>query len=187
MEEARRRAGVDPEALSPEEAAQVEQEEEEALPPVFRVIDVIFKSLLVVLFVVLIFAVGANVAGRYVFNFSLAWADELSRFLFIWVIFVGAALAYFRDEHISVGLLVDRLAPRPASAVSIVKNLIILAILLVMVWGAWQVMVTAPGASALLGVPLNWINISVPLAAGMMVLMCLYRIGLDLRGLVGRS
>ncbi|MDQ3510019.1 MAG: TRAP transporter small permease [Actinomycetota bacterium] len=183
MEEAGRRAATDPEALSPQEAARAEERAEAELPLLFRLLDVVFKSLLVVLLFILIFAVGANVAGRYLFNFSLAWADELSRFLFIWIIFIGAALAYFRGEHISVDYLVERLPERVALAVGILKNVIIFVILVVILWGAWQVMSTAPGSSALLGVPLNWINISIPIAAGLMIMMCVYQTFLDIRAL----
>lgn len=184
MEEARRRTAADPEALSPEEAERAEERAEAELPLFFRVVDMVFKTLLVVLLVVLIFAVGANVAGRYLFNFSLAWADELSRFLFIWIIFVGAALAYFRGEHISVDYLVEKLPNRVALAVSILKNLIIFVILIVILRGAWQVIATSPGSSALLGVPLNWINVSVPIAAGLMLTMCLYQTALEARALI---
>ncbi|MBA2692910.1 MAG: TRAP transporter small permease [Rubrobacter sp.] len=184
MEEARRRAAADPEVLDPQEAARAEERAEAELPLFFRIIDVAFKTLLVVLLVVLIFAVGANVAGRYLFNFSLAWADELSRFLFIWIIFIGAALAYFRGEHISVDFLVEKLPERLALAVAIFKNLIIFVILIVILWGAWQVIATSPGSSALLGVPLNWINVSVPIAAGLMLTMCAYQTVLDARALI---
>ncbi|TCJ13480.1 TRAP transporter small permease [Rubrobacter taiwanensis] len=187
MEEAERRVAADPEALSPEEAARQEREEEAALPPLFRWLDIGFKSLLVALFCVLILAVGANVAGRYLFGFSLAWADELARFLFIWIIFVGAALAFFRGEHISVTYLVERLPRRLAYALGIVKNLLVLVILLVILLGAWQVMTVRPGTSALLNVPLNWVNVSVPIGAGLMVLMCVYRIVLDIWALAKRE
>jgi TRAP-type transport system small permease protein len=183
MEEAGRRAAADPEILDPQEAARSEERAEAELPLFFRVIDTVFKTLLVVLLVVLVFAVGANVAGRYLFNFSLAWADELSRFLFIWIIFVGAALAFFRGEHISVDFLVEKLPERLALAVGILKNAIILVILVVILWGAWQVIATSPGSSALLGVPLNWINVSVPIAAALMLAMCVYRTVLDVAAL----
>jgi TRAP-type C4-dicarboxylate transport system permease small subunit len=175
-------------ALDPGQALEQERREEEALPLLFRVLDVFFKSLLVILFCVLIFTVGANVVGRFIFNFSLAWADELSRFLFIWMIFIGAALAHFRDEHIAIGYLVERLPARAVYAVEIVKEVLILLVLAVLLWGAWEVMMAHPGRSALLGVPMNWVRASVPIAAVMIALMSAYRIarGIQLLAKEGR-
>lgn len=176
MEDGERRPVGEPEVLKPERALEEEQREERALPLFFRILDIGFKSLIAVLFCILIFTVGINVAGRFVFGFSIAWADELSRFLFIWIIFIGAALAYFRDEHISVGYLVERLPPRVAHAVELVKEILVLLIVGFILWGAWQTMVVHPGRSALLGVPMNWVRVSVPIAAVLMSLMCAYRI-----------
>lgn len=176
-EDSEHRVTVDPaEDLAHEQATEEEQEKGKALPLLFRILDIGFKNLISILFCILIFTVGVNVVGRYVFNFSLAWADELSRFLFIWIIFIGAALAYFRDEHIAVGYLVERLPRRTAYAVDLLKELLVLLVLGVLIWGAWQAMVASPGRSALLGVPMNWVRASVPIAAVMMVLMSLYRI-----------
>lgn len=183
--EDRERFGADPESLSPEQAAQLEEEQERRLPGLFRPLDAIFKVLIAVMLCVLVITVGANVTGRFVFNYSLAWADELSRYVFIWVIFIGAALAYFRDEHIAVDLLVKRLGPRPAAALNLLRDLLVLAVLLVLLWGSVGVMTTFAQTSAILGVPLRLVNVSVPIAAALMTLMCGYKIANDLRLLAG--
>jgi len=47
-------------------------------------------------------AVFANVIARYVFNSGLSWADEASRFMLMWVTFLGAAALLRLGEHISV-------------------------------------------------------------------------------------
>lgn len=179
--EDRERFGTDPESLSPEQAAQLEEEQERRLPALFRPLDAIFKVLIAVMLCVLVVTVGANVTGRFVFNYSLAWADELSRYVFIWVIFIGAALAYFRDEHISVDLLVKRLGSRAAAVLNLIRDLLVLAVLLVLLWGSVGVLTTFAQSSAILGVPLRLVNVSVPIAAALMTLMCGYKIANDLR------
>lgn len=179
--EDRERFGKDPESLSPEQAARLEEEQERALPAFFRPLEVIFKVLITVMLCVLVVTVGANVTGRFVFNYSLAWAAELSRYVFIWVIFIGAALAYFRDEHISVDLLVKRLGPRAAATLNLIRDLLVLSVLLVLLWGSFGMLTTFAQSSAILGVPLRLVNVSVPIAAALMALMCGYKIASDLR------
>ena len=56
-----------------------------------------------VLFAIVV-VITAQIIWRYVFNNSLSWSEELSRFLFAWLIFVGAALAVRENTHIKVDL-----------------------------------------------------------------------------------
>jgi TRAP-type transport system small permease protein len=120
--------------------------------------------------------VGWNVIGRFLFGQSLTWSDEAARYLFIWMIFLGAALAHFRQEHISVEYFRD-LAPRPVRRVAkILRELVIIGVLGIMLWGSVHVMSTTFGSSALLGVPYNAVNAAVPLSAALIVLMSGYRL-----------
>jgi len=177
-----RPAGLELDALGTgDEVAREEQERHQHLPRVFRLLDTVLKTVMVVLLVVLLGAVGANVFGRFVLNRSLPATDELARFLFIWVIFLGAALAHLHNEHIAVTLFVERL-PKPLQrAVVVLQELIILVVVLFLLIGAQQVLVLSPGSSPLLDVPLRLISFSVPFSAAIMGLISLYRIGVALR------
>lgn len=177
-----RPAGLELEALEDvETVAEQEREWHQRLPLFFRVVDTVVKTVMVVLLVVLVVAVGANVFGRFVLNQSLAGSDELARFLFIWVIFLGAALAHLHNEHIAVTVFVERL-PRALQRWAVVlQELIILLVVVALLLSAREVMATSPGSSALLGVPLTLVNFSVPFCAGLMGIITLYRIAVALR------
>lgn len=181
------RTRIEPEELSPEEAARRDAEEAQRLPALFRALDSVFKVVLAAMLSVLVFTVGANVVGRFVFNSSLAWADELSRFVFIWVIFLGAALAYFRDEHISVNILEEKLPEKAAYALNLVRDLLVMTVIVVFLWGSLGSLASFADSSAILGVPMRLVNGSFPVAAALMGLMCLYKIGRDVRLLAGRE
>jgi len=43
-----------------------------------------------------------DVMSRFIFNYSLAWAAELARFLLIWVVFIGASLALKKGELVAI-------------------------------------------------------------------------------------
>jgi C4-dicarboxylate transporter DctQ subunit len=48
-----------------------------------------------------------NVIGRYVFNFSFVWAEEVVRYQIVWLVFVGASVAARKGIHIGVDALVQ--------------------------------------------------------------------------------
>ena len=146
------------------------------LPAVFRVGDAVFSGVLVVMVVLLLGVVGYNVFGRYVLGRSLAWADEAARYLFIWVIFLGGALAHFRREHIAVEFFAQKLPRVGQVGLAIVRELVILFVLGIMLWGSVRVIGTTFGTSALLGVPNNIVNWPVPISASLMAVMSIYRL-----------
>ena len=51
-----------------------------------------------------------QVVFRYVLRVSVPWTDELARSLYIWQIFLGAALAHRYSGHIQITILLDRLS-----------------------------------------------------------------------------
>jgi TRAP-type C4-dicarboxylate transport system permease small subunit len=56
--------------------------------------------------------VVAQVILRYVFNDPLTWSEELARFCFIYLAFVGIGAAYGRRRHMFVDALLIELPPR---------------------------------------------------------------------------
>lgn len=60
--------------------------------------------------------VFSNVVSRYLLNFSMIWVEELTRYLMVWVGFLGAGLVLRLGAHIAVEAFQDVL-PRPAAQV----------------------------------------------------------------------
>src|SRR6202012_4776423 len=54
----------------------------------------------------------ADVLGRTLFDAPLLWADEVAGVALTTMAFIGGALAYRRDQHIAVRVLVDMLPLR---------------------------------------------------------------------------
>ncbi|MDN3523156.1 TRAP transporter small permease [Halomonas ramblicola] len=150
-------------------------------PALFRVLTLWMERLIGVILLALIVSVSANVVGRSLLNHSLPWADELARMLFIWMIFIGAAAAFLRYEHIAVDILVRKLPPRGAHVLYMLQHLIIAGLMAVMIWGGGNVMVKASGRTAILDVPWNLINASVVICALVIGAVALWRAAQSLR------
>jgi TRAP-type C4-dicarboxylate transport system permease small subunit len=145
----------------------------------------VFEWLLFICFAILVAIVFANVATRYVLHYSLAWAEELSRFLFVWITFIGSVIANDKFGHMRLDLLAAEL-PKPASTVlEIVVSIIATLTLLIMLVGGYSMMVDSLDyRSAALEVPYGIINGVVPVCCAIMcgqtIARCVF-LALDLK------
>jgi TRAP-type C4-dicarboxylate transport system permease small subunit len=114
---------------------------------------------------VLIVPVSLQIVSRYTALIpAWIWTEELSRFLFIWMIMLGAMIAVREGSHFVVDVLPD-LAPRPNAALEIVTNLFVLVLALVFVW--WGITFVRFGwdqTSELAELPMAWIFMAWPVA-----------------------
>jgi TRAP-type C4-dicarboxylate transport system permease small subunit len=81
--------------------------------------------------------VFANVIMRYFFHSGLTWAEEVSRFLFIWLIFLGSIVAFKDNEHLGIDALVRKLPLKGRRVLYVINSLIIMATLALTLHGAW--------------------------------------------------
>jgi gluconokinase len=101
-------------------------------------------------------AVFLNVVLRYGFGSGIAASEELSRLLFVWMVFIGATAAYPLGEHMAFTALLKPLDGRPllrALFTRFIHAMVLLASVL-LGWGAWQqVVVGLDSTSVVLGYP----------------------------------
>jgi TRAP-type C4-dicarboxylate transport system permease small subunit len=92
-------------------------------------LDHLVAMIVIGLLICMVGVTSAGVLWRYGFNSALSWSEELARFLLIWVSFLGAALATYRDAHIGISVVFDRLPPLFQRWVERLVNVIILLFL----------------------------------------------------------
>ena len=121
--------------------------------------------LLVATVAILIVPVTMQVVSRYTSLLpSYIWTEELSRFLFIWMVMLGAMIAVREGTHFDVDVWPD-LSPRAAARLRIVSNLFVLVFALVfVVWGVQFVRFGWNQESELAELPMPFIFVAWPLA-----------------------
>lgn len=135
---------------------------------------------MVVLLAALTLLVGVQIAGRFLFGYSIFWSDELARFLLAWSAFLGMSVGVRRGAHPAVGNLVRGLPPRGARVALWVAAACSLVFFLVMVgYGTLLVQRTWLQRSPSLGLRMGLPYLAVPVAG---VLMGLHTIAIALRG-----
>lgn len=142
----------------------------------------IYKIVLIVLTCTMFIIVGTNVFSRYVLNSSLGWADELARFIFIWVSFLGAVLAYAHNEHIGLDFVVDRIPSQKIKGIfRVIGDLAIFFVLANLTYYGWYVANSATNVSPALYIPMKTVYMIVPISAFLMVLINIYKFIADLK------
>jgi TRAP-type C4-dicarboxylate transport system permease small subunit len=64
----------------------------------------------------MIFLIMFQILGRYVFNYSISWSEELAVYSQIWLVMLGAGIAMRNRHHASVDILITRM-PTPVQLV----------------------------------------------------------------------
>ncbi|MBS1165332.1 MAG: hypothetical protein H6R00_1357 [Proteobacteria bacterium] len=98
-----------------------------------RILEYTMAALLAVM-VVMVFG---NVVLRYAFGSGIASAEEISRLMFVWLVFLGATLALRQHKHLGLELLQARLPVPLRRACAILSHLLILYALWLFLSGSW--------------------------------------------------
>lgn len=113
------------------------------------------------LFASLVAACLAQVVARYVFDAPLTWSEELARYLFIWLSFLGAWLAWVRRVHLGIDFLQTAMPPRVAMTLRIVCEIAVAAFALVAMYhGQRLLQISLNQPSAVLRLPMACVYLS---------------------------
>jgi len=144
-----------------------------------------FEELVAGTFLVLMsLATFVNVILRYFFNSPIEWAEEFSRYAFIWLVFMGAALATKYKKHIVIDTMLIVLHGRARAAMTLLADLVSLAVMLVLVYFGWILMTYATQPTATLKIPQYLVYMVVPLSAALIIIHSLGDIRRSLLSLV---
>lgn len=97
-----------------------------------KIMKVVTSTMLVAMVVLVLM----QVLFRYLLNFSLAWTEEISRYLFVWISLLGAGLAFNRGEHSGYESLVNALPKRLGMLLLVLGDLGVGALVAVMGLGS---------------------------------------------------
>ena len=94
--------------------------------------------LLVATVAILIIPVSLQIFSRYTALIpSYIWTEEMARFLFVWMIMIGAMVGIRESTHFDVDVW-PQLGPRGTALLKVASSLFILAFALVFIWWGWQ-------------------------------------------------
>ena len=149
----------------------------------FRAEDIIGVTLILVMSG----AVLLQVVSRFVLKSPVSYTEELSRFMLIWLTFIGAAMALRENGHFAVDVYSHRLPVRLRHVSKFFIYLIMLAYLgVLMVNGYALLEITAMQTSAALNLSMHYVYLAIPVGAGLMILHCIVTLCNSALGFFGK-
>jgi TRAP-type C4-dicarboxylate transport system permease small subunit len=140
-------------------------------------INLLAETLVGALMAVMILDIFVQVVFRYGLESSLSWSEELARYLFVWVIFIGASVAVRRGQHIALTAITGAL-PEPLRSFATALTLVaFIVFLLVLVWTSIPLIANARfTVSSELEVPIAWVYAAAPIGSLLSVLHLVNRL-----------
>ena len=97
----------------------------------------LLELLLVLLLAAMVLMVFGNVVLRYGFNSGITFSEELSRWAFVWMTFLGAIVALKDNGHLGTDMLVGRLGPKGKKVCLGVAETLMLYAVWLLLSGSW--------------------------------------------------
>ena len=135
----------------------------------------LLEWLLIIIFGLMVVLVFGNVVLRYGFNYGIIFSEEVSRFLFVWMVFLGSVLMLHDNGHLGVHTITKLLPLAGKKACKFVSDLATLACCVLMTYGGWKIV----GLNLVNYAPVSGIPIGVVYSA---LLVCSVGMGVLLIG-----
>lgn len=134
-----------------------------------RVVDIlseINKYVISALLAAMTIVVVVSITMRYVFNRAPSWSEEVTKYMFIYLIFLAAAQGVRYQVHVRIDTLERRLNGIPEKVLrGAINGLLLLFLVVLTVYGFKLVGATMRQASPALGIPMGIAYLAIPIGA----------------------
>jgi TRAP-type C4-dicarboxylate transport system permease small subunit len=131
-----------------------------------RIVEFYFwtiKATMALLLSAMVVLVFGNVVLRYGFNSGIAISEELSRWLFVWMVFLGAIVGLKEHAHLGVDSLIKKLAPLGRKICYGLSHALMLYASILLTEGSWKQMILNADTTA----PASGLSVGIFYAAGL--------------------
>jgi TRAP-type C4-dicarboxylate transport system permease small subunit len=117
----------------------------------------VFSYLMVLCLASMVVMVFGNVVLRYGFNSGITASEELSRWLFVWMTYLGAVVALRNRAHLGTDSVVSRLPPAGRKFCLVVSHVLMLGVCGLLFQGGWkQTVINYQSTSAVMEASMAW-------------------------------
>lgn len=151
------------------------------LIPLFRVrliLEKILNYTVAILLAAMSTVVFLNVIFRYFLDAALAWYEELSRFLLIWIVFLGAVIAFIKSDHLSLDVVLFYMKPRAKRIIVLLADALVIYALIVMAQGAYEMAMDSLASgwiASTVPIPYGYVYMVGPISAVLMLFQALLK------------
>ena len=130
------------------------------------------RWLLLVFYVMLVLTMAIEVLRREIFAYSSIWGEEIVRYSFIYLAWIGAAAAVKERAHIRIDVLMHYVGPRVKALIYIFGDLVMFIIAAIALYWSWETVHVSwkfGSVSHGLRISMVWFFMAVPLGFALMI------------------
>ena len=142
------------------------------------------RWLLLIFYVVIVLTIGVEVIRRFAFSYSSNWGEEIARYAFIYLAWVGAAAAVKDRAHIRIDVILSFLSRKGKLAVYVFGDLVMLVIALLAFYYSSETLLTSLRFGSVthgLGISQAWFIAAVPLGFSLVIFRLCQSLTRDIR------
>lgn len=149
-----------------------------------KILDKTEDAVLIAMFATMVGFIFFQVIMRFVFNNSSSWSEELGKFLFVWISWLGISIGHRKREHITITMVLDKLPVKAKNIVGILNELILIAICGVTLYYAVYLMgIQWKVPYAGIKISTSWGYLSLVLGCGLFIIRALVHIVEDVQAI----
>jgi TRAP-type C4-dicarboxylate transport system permease small subunit len=134
-------------------------------------IDHLARWALGILVSLMVADVFAQVLWRYAFNDPIFWADEAARYMFVWISFLGAAVAFGEKLHYGFDYLTQKFPPGFQRTVEILVGALVGLFLALCIFKGFEAsIIVMEQNSPALRIRMGWVYLALPAGSAIMLL-----------------
>ncbi len=134
----------------------------------------VFRYALIFFMVEITAVITIAVVSRYFLNAPVSWAEEVTRYSFVWATFLGAACAYRQRELVSMSVLINAIPAGARRKLMLLLEIVMAGFLAVATfYGVRMAQVVQPQLAVATRVSMAWLYAVVPISCGFMFLCSL--------------
>lgn len=141
---------------------------------------------LVVLMVAAVIIVAMQVVTRYVLKIPLPWSEEIARYMFLWLTWVGAAFATKERKHVTIDVVYSKLPQLGQRVCTVISTVVWIVFLVMMAYLSFKLTASVASGGQIAvgsGIPM-WIPYaSIPTGMTLMLFRLLQNCYYDLKAI----
>lgn len=140
------------------------------------------RYLLLPLYALIVSTIFIEVVRRSVLSYSSIWAEEIARYAFIYIAYIGASAAIKERAHIRIDVLLNLFSPRMKSIAFIFGDIVTLILAVLAIYMSMESVLTSLHFDSVthgLRISQAWFLAAVPIGFSMMVFRVLQSIWRD--------
>ena len=136
------------------------------------------------------FLLFIQVVLRYLFGTSIYWAEELARYMIVWLCFLGASMAVRDRKHAVMDLLLNYLGKKTRSIIEIFSAVVCIFFCVAIARLGWSFVASAKNMNSMastLAIPIFWAYLAVPVGLSLMGIRYTLQLISGIKGLIKKD